>query len=115
MRSALRSVALALGLALLAGCGPRNPVLGEWDLDAGETGLGSVMAVKATGLERIAFERDAFVSGETRIEGSYVVEEGRVRFVRADGNGEHAIELLPDDRIAIELPIGLRAVYRKAG
>jgi hypothetical protein len=44
-----------------------------------------------------------------------VVEEARVRFVREDGRGEHAIELLPDGRIRVELPIGVRAVYRRAG
>jgi hypothetical protein len=42
------------------------------------------------------------------------VEEGLVRLVREDGRGEHAIEALPDDRIRVELPIGVTAIYRRA-
>lgn len=107
----MRRLALAALLLALAACS-RNPVLGDWEVDATETGMGAMLAVKVTELEKIRFTRDAFISGDTKIEGSYVVEEGRVRFVRADGNGEHVIETLPDDRIAFELPIGVRAVYK---
>jgi len=35
--------------------------------------------------------------------------------IRGDGRGEHLIELLPDDKIRIELPIGVSAVYRRVG
>jgi hypothetical protein len=118
MRSAGRSLAalvLATGLTALAACGPANPVLGDWELDREETTPGAVFAVEATDLERLSFTRDATVAGDTEIPGSYVVEEARVRFVREDGRGEHAIELLPDGRIRVELPIGVRAVYRRAG
>ena len=38
-----------------------------------------------------------------------------MRFVRADGRGEHVIAVLPDDRIGVELPVGVTAVYRTAG
>ena len=46
---------------------------------------------------------------------TYIVEEKRVRAIREDGRGEHAIELLPDGRIRVALPIGVEAVYVRAG
>jgi hypothetical protein len=109
-----RLAALAVALCLLAGCS-RNPVLGDWELDRGQTEMGAMLAAQAAGLEQLRFERGAVVAGETRIEGSWVVEQGHVRFVRADGSGEHAIELLDDGRIDVELPIGVHAIYREAG
>ena len=110
-----RLAALLTGLAILVACGRSNPVLGDWELDRGETEIGAVLAVQAAGLEHLAFSHDGVTAGDTAIGGSYVVEEGRVRFVRADGRGEHAIELLADGRIGVDLPIGVRAVYRRAG
>ena len=110
-----RLASLLTGLAFLVACGPSNPVLGEWELDRGQTEIGAVLAVQAAELERLVFTRDGVTAGDTAIEGSYLVEEGRVRFVRADGRGEHAIELLADERIGVELPIGVRAVYKRAG
>jgi hypothetical protein len=104
-----------MALLALAACGPSNPVLGDWEVDAQETSSGALVAVEATELERLSFTNAAVVSGETEIPGSWVVEEGRVRFVREDGRGEHLVELLPEDRIRVELPIGVAAVYRRAG
>ncbi len=111
----LRAAAvLALGLAAIAACGASNPVLGDWELDREETARGAVFAVEATELERLSFTREGTLAGNTEIPGSYLVEEASVRFVRDDGRGEHAIELLPDGRIRVELPIGVSAVYRRA-
>jgi hypothetical protein len=103
-----------MALLALAACGPSNPVLGDWEVDAQETSSGALVAVEATQLEQISFTGAAVVAGDTEIPGSWVVEEGRVRFVREDGRGEHLVELLPEDRIRIELPIGVSAVYRRA-
>ena len=46
---------------------------------------------------------------------SYAVEGDVVRVVRGDGRGEHRVEVLPDGRLRIELPIGVTAVYKRAG
>lgn len=113
MRRLLASVALVAALLAVAGCS-RNPVLGDWELDPGETQSGAVLAVQAAQLEHLSFTRSALVAGDTTIEGSYVVEAGRVRFVRADGNGEHVIETLEGDRIDVDLPIGVHAIYKRA-
>jgi len=110
----LLAVVLAVGLSALAGCGRSNPVLGDWELDRSATEAGAVLAVQATQMEHLTFTRNGVSDGATEIEGSYVVEEGRVRFVRADGRGEHVITTLPEERIQIELPIGVTAVYKKA-
>jgi hypothetical protein len=101
-------------LALLA-CGRSNPVLGDWELDREQTPLGAVLAVQAAALEKLSFDRGGVTSGETRIPGEWIVEEGRVRLVREDGRGEHAIEVLSDHQIRVELPIGVTAFYRRAG
>jgi hypothetical protein len=101
-------------LALLA-CGRSNPVLGDWELDREQTPLGAVLAVQAAELEKLSFDRGGATSGETRIPGEWIVEEGRVRLVRGDGRGEHAIEVVSDDQIRVELPIGVTAFYRRAG
>jgi hypothetical protein len=65
-------------------------------------------------METLRFEAAAVASPGTEIPVSYVVEGDVVRVVRGDGRGEHRIELLPDGRIRVELPIGVRAVYRRA-
>ncbi|MGH7287407.1 MAG: hypothetical protein ACREI8_05245 [Myxococcota bacterium] len=106
-------VALAVALFALVGCGRSNPVLGDWEVDRSATDVGAVYAVQATQLERLTFTRDGITAGDTTIEGSYVVEEGRVRLVRGDGRGEHAIEVLSEDQIRVALPIGVTAFYRR--
>jgi hypothetical protein len=35
--------------------------------------------------------------------------------VRADGRGEHRVEVIGEDHIRVELPIGVSAVYKRAG
>ncbi len=109
------AIVLAVGLAALAGCGRSNPVLGDWEVDREQTPLGAVLAVQAAELETISFDSGGATSGETRIPGEWIVEEDRVRLVREDGRGEHAIAVLAEDRIRIELPIGVTAVYKRAG
>jgi hypothetical protein len=100
--------------ALLVACGASNPVLGEWELDRDETRYGAVLAAELAQLDQLSFGSESVVAGDVEISGSYVVEEERVRFVRSDGRGEHAIEILSDERIRVELPIGISAVYRRA-
>ena len=107
------AVALAVGLLALAGCGRSNPVLGDWEVDRQETDRGAVLAVQAADLETLSFDGNGAQSGETKIPGEWIVEEGRVRLVREDGRGEHAIEVLSDDQIRVELPIGVTAYYRR--
>jgi hypothetical protein len=103
----------AIGLLVLAGCGRSNPVLGDWEVDRSETERGALLAVEAAELETLSFDRSGARSGNTEIPGEWIVEEGRVRLVRGDGRGEHAIELLSEDRIRVELPIGVTASYRR--
>ena len=111
-----RTVALGAAVLCLAlACGPANPVHGDWELDRGETTPGAVAAVQATDLAKLHFDRGGATSGDTKIPGSWVVEEGVVRLVRTDGRGEHRIVVRSDDRIEVELPIGVTAVYRRAG
>jgi hypothetical protein len=109
------AVALAALLLALASCGRSNPVLGDWEVDRRENERGAVLAVEAAGLESLSLDGDGAQSGETEIPGEWIVEEGRVRLLREDGRGEHAIDVLPDDRIRVELPIGVSAVYRRSG
>ena len=107
------ALALAVGLFTLGGCGRSNPVLGDWEIDRQENERGTLLAVETTGLETLSFDGDGARSGETEIPGEWIVEEGRVRLVRADGRGEHAIEVLGEDKIRVELPIGVTAYYRR--
>ena len=107
------AVLLAVGILALAGCGRSNPVLGDWELDRAETERAAVLAAEAAGLETLSFDHSGARSGDTEIPGEWVVEEGRVRLVREDGRGEHAIEVLSDDEIRVELPIGVTASYRR--
>ena len=102
-------------LALAASCGRSNPVLGEWEVDPRETPRGALLAVQATELESLTFDRDGATAGNTEIPGTWVVEENAARLVRADGRGEHRVEVLGEDRIRVELPIGVNAVYKRAG
>ena len=107
------AIALAIGVLALAGCGRSNPVLGDWEIDRQENERGALLAVEAAGLEALSFDGDGAASGETQIPGEWIVEEGQVRLVRADGRGEHAIEVLAADQIRVELPIGVTAYYRR--
>ena len=113
MRAWILAAWLAAALAFVA-CS-RNPVLGEWELDTSETDDGAVLAVQAAGMQKLTFTSSGVSDGDVTIDGSYIVEEGRVRFVRGDGNGEHVIETLEGDRIDVDLPIGVHAIYKRAG
>ena len=106
---------LLLAAAFVAAACGRNPLLGAWELDRGETSRGAVLAVDATDLATLTFEGDAIVAPGTKIPATYVVEGDVVRVVRGDGRGEHRVEVLPDGRLRVELPIGVTAVYRRAG
>jgi len=98
-----------------AACGPSNPVLGDWEIDRDDNRRGVLLTVESTQLETLSFGREAIASPGTEIPVGYVVEEDVVRVMRGDGRGEHRIELLQDGRIRVELPIGVTAVYRRAG
>lgn len=63
----------------------------------------------------IALRPDAIAAGDITIPVTWAVEPGRVRAIRGDGRGEHVVELLPDRRIRVELPIGVEAVYVRVG
>lgn len=108
-------LAAALFVAAACSSGTDNPVLGDWVIDPGQTGRGAIRAAETTGMDTLTFRPEAIASEETEIPVSYIVEAERVRVVRGDGRGEHLVELLPDKRIRVSLPIGVVAVYRKAG
>ena len=105
---ALRIVALLLAVA----CG-RNPLLGDWEIDRADNARSVLVAVEAADLATLHFERGSIVAPGREIPVSYVTEDDVVRVMRADGRGEHRIEVLPDGRIRVELPIGVTAVYRR--
>ena len=107
------TAAMALAIAACGRLG--NPVLGDWELDRDETSASAALAAELTDLATVTFRDDAIVAGDSVIPVTWVVEEKRVRAIRADGRGEHAIELLPDGRIRVSLPIGVEAVYARAG
>jgi hypothetical protein len=109
-----RTAAALAGLALLAACG-RNPVLGDWELDREVSSRGAVLAAEATDLGTLSLRSDAIVAKDTEIPVTWTVEGQVARAVRGDGRGEHRMELLPDGRLRVELPIGVTAVYRRAG
>jgi len=108
-----RSVAVVVLTLGLASCGQGNPVLGDWELDRQATNPGAVFVIDAADLESLSFDGSGATSGETEIPGEWIVEEGRVRLVRADGRGEHAVEVLGADEIRVALPIGVTAYYRR--
>lgn len=101
-------------LATSVACG-RNPVLGDWEIDRDDNARGVLLAVDAAELQTLDFESASIAAPGTEIPVSYVQEGEVVRVVRGDGRGEHRVELLPDGRIRVELPIGVTAVYRRAG
>jgi hypothetical protein len=102
------------GLVLAAACG-RNPILGEWEIDRGESSRGAVLAAEAADLETLSLQSNAIVAGDVTIPVQWAVAGNIARAVRGDGRGEHRIETLPDQRIRVDLPIGVTAVYRRAG
>ena len=108
-------MAVVAALATTA-CGRSgNPVLGDWELDRAATKSSAVLATERTGLAQLSLRADAIAAGDTVIPVTWIVEDERVRAVRGDGRGEHAIERLPDGRIRVELPIGVTATYRRSG
>jgi hypothetical protein len=109
------AVALAVAFFALAGCGRSNPVLGDWEIDRDDNSRGALLAVEAADLTALRFESAAIAAPGIEIAVSYVREGDVVRVVRGDGRGEHRVELLPDGRIRVELPIGVTAAYRRAG
>jgi hypothetical protein len=113
---ARRRAAIGLALTWLAvlACS-RNPVLGEWELDRGASSRGAVLAADAADLAALSLRGDALVAGGTEIPVTWAVEGQVARAVRGDGRGEHRVELLPDGRLQVELPIGVTAFYRRAG
>jgi hypothetical protein len=116
MRRLVRPLLVAAGAAVAlaaAACG-RNPVLGDWEIDRAESSRGAVLAAEAADLATLSFERDAIAAPGVEIPVTYEVEGDLVRVVRGDGRGEHRVEVLPDGRIRVELPIGVTAVYRRS-
>jgi hypothetical protein len=105
---ALRIVALLLAVA----CG-RNPLLGDWEIDRTDNARSVLEAVEAAELVMLRFESGSIVAPGREIPVSYVMEADVVRVMRADGRGEHRVEMLPDGRIRVDLPIGVTAVYRR--
>jgi hypothetical protein len=108
----LVAVAAVVAAATACGGGDRNPVLGDWALDRDATASGAVLAVESTDLASLTLREDAIVAGDTVIPVRWIVDSPRVRAVRGDGRGEHLVEVLPEGRIQVDLPIGVRAVYR---
>ena len=113
MRSLRTSAALA-GLLLLVACS-RNPVLGDWELDRGQTSRGAALAAEAAGLASLSLQGDAIVVDDLEIPVTWTVEGQVAQAVRGDGRGEHRLEILPDGSLQVELPIGVTAIYRRAG
>jgi hypothetical protein len=107
-------VLLAVALLLAGACG-RNLLLGGWEIDRDDNARGVLLAADAAELATLRFESDGVAAPGVEIPVSYVAEGEVVRVVRGDGRGEHRVELLPDGRIRVELPIGITAVYRRAG
>jgi hypothetical protein len=110
-----RAAAAALAVALLAPACGRNPVLGEWEIDRAASSRGAVLAAEATDLASLSLQADAIVARDTEIPVTWTLEGPVARAVRGDGRGEHRVELLPDGRLEVALPIGVTAVYRRAG
>jgi hypothetical protein len=110
-----RALRAGLALALCALACSRNPVLGDWEIDPDENTQGVLLAAEAAELTTLRFESDAVQAPDAEIPASYVIEGDVVRVVRGDGRGEHRVEVLADGRLRVELPIGVTAVFRRAG
>ena len=108
--------AAALLLAVPAGAQPAQPaatkptILVIWGDDTGPLTRKRMETVD----EEFLAAGLAWMEKQTQAGTPWIVEEGRVRFVRADGNGEHVIETLDEDRIDVDLPIGVHAIYKRA-
>ena len=117
MPSSVARCCVAVAVAALAATACErisgNPVLGDWVIDRDQNRAGTVIAVEVTDLAELSFRDDSIAAEDTEIPVRWVVEENRVRAIRGDGRGEHAIDVLPDQRIRVELPIGVAAVYRR--
>jgi hypothetical protein len=114
-RGARPLLAAGAALALAAAACGRNPILGDWEIDRAESSRRAVLAAEAADLATLSFESGAIVARDTEIPVHYAVEGDVVRAVRGDLRGEHRIDVLPDGRIRVALPIGVSAVYRRAG
>jgi hypothetical protein len=93
--SVLRWLAAAL-LAIALGCGPANPLLGEWEVDPLQTGAGALAVVRQSGDDHIVFEADRVRLGPTELPVRYEVEENLVRLfvtglARGFGSGFDAV------------------------
>lgn len=115
MRLGRAAVLVGVAAALLAAACSRNPVLGDWEIDRGDNARGVLLAVDAAEIATLRFEGDSIEAPGAVIPVRYEREGDVVRVVRGDGRGEHRVELLPDGRIRVALPIGVTAVYRRAG
>jgi hypothetical protein len=102
-----------LVLAAAAVACSRNPLSGDWEIDPAENSRGVLSAVEAAELSTLRFESDSIAAPGREIPVSYEKEDDVVRVVRGDGRGEHRVEMLPDGKIRVELPIGVAAVYRR--
>jgi hypothetical protein len=111
----LRLLALIAPLVLTAACSRDSaPLLGDWEIDPSLNDRGVLLAVEAAEMGTLRFERSSISSPRTAIPVSYLREDDLVRVVREDGRGEHAVHLLPDETIRVELPIGVEAIYRRS-
>jgi hypothetical protein len=108
-------LAAALLVVAAVACGSQNPLIGDWEIDRDDNSRGALLAVEAADLATLRFESAAIAAPGVEIAVSYVREGDVVRVVRGDGRGEHRVELLPDGRIRVELPIAVTAAYRRAG
>ena len=111
---ARRVLAVTL-LFAFAACGPQNPVLGVWEMDADHTSSGAAAFTRISGYDRITFESDRVLTGDVELNVRYVIEEGRVRIIRQDRDHEDVVTLLEDDLINVDFPPGIKVVYRRAG
>lgn len=119
MSSAARWMALvgmAFALAAVVACrgGPKNPLLGSWELDGVRTGPGIAAFVRQMGDDHIEFTPDRVRIGETELPVRYVVEEHQVRVIRTDRQHEDRVDLLEGGAIRVHYPAGYEAVYRRA-
>lgn len=95
-------------------CGQSNPVLGEWEMDAGQTKSHTAKFARGAGYDRIRFGADTVLIGDVELLVSYVVGEREVRVVRQDRDHEDVVELLENERIRVAFPGGVTVVYRRS-
>ena len=57
MRGGRSAAAAIAGLALLVACS-RNPVLGDWEIDRGQSSLGAVLAAEAADLAALSLRSE---------------------------------------------------------